>query len=84
MPLRLSRTNGLATHCPQCLFVNGARGAVRPGIIRQGQKLGHGGKQHDKRQEPRMTTDEWQIDTPIEDLIIGIEWDAMVEQSEKD
>jgi hypothetical protein len=31
-----------------------------------------------------MTTDEWQIDTPIEDLIIGIEWDAMVEQGEKD
>lgn len=31
-----------------------------------------------------MTTDEWQIDTPIEDLIIDIEWDAMVEQSKKD
>jgi hypothetical protein len=31
-----------------------------------------------------MITNERQIDTPIEDLIIDIEWDAMVEQSEKD
>lgn len=27
-----------------------------------------------------MPADEWQIDTPVEDLIIEIEWDTMVEQ----
>lgn len=31
-----------------------------------------------------MSTDEWQIDTPVEDTLIDIEWQGMVDASKED
>lgn len=31
-----------------------------------------------------MSTDEWQIDTPVEDILIEIEWQGMVDAGKED
>ena len=31
-----------------------------------------------------MSTDEWQIDTPVEDILIEIEWQGMVDTGKED